>query len=630
MSHPYQAGMRSSHIIRKAPNQNIHPVLPPIDSPEDEDNDADNIEEEEEENDPNYYNEDDNGDDDGQVDDGEEDEGSEYSKPKIKKKNNQSTQEYEEETESSNMNDSMSLSMSTSISPMELLNAQLKLEQQKSAKLEEMLHEERDRILKLEEMLHQELEKNDKLTEEAENHQKTIEDLKKQLDKVDNEKGMGLLREENNSLMDQIEQLQTELNKKQKQQGTAKLETDLQRAKDQLAIKDSRIEQLNNKYKNLEKENENLHSQIEELTSKIETIQSNAPSQKPKVLKAGQSNATKEQNSGHSRIPLIQKERYDPQRFGFKPRPTSADDHLPPSKAPRFPGRAPPPKSKNNHHKSNENDSEPEIENNEPAPILKKPSNHEAVVKRPKLGALKSPKDSKPSQKVTDDEYFEDKLPVKVNKVDVSFGENGEVEIDEEVNNPPKQENNSKKESVKQENNAKKESAKPPPRRAMADNINFSDNEANNNDNSQQKNQDEQEENKKVQPTPPSAPNKHAMVDNINFGDNDPKNNKAVTPSFQGRKALESHIFFDQVEEKPVQAQPPIKMSGLSVSELQSKVEQLNIEKAELERQLNKALPKGKIMMQVRKEREDMEEKLDLLSKDISKLKLEIHFAEKK
>ena len=564
------------------------------------------------------------------------------SNPKSKKdaKNlnlSQSTQEFEEDG-SQNMNDSMSLSMSTSISPMELLNAQLKIEQQKSARLEQMLHEERDRILKLEEMLHQELEKNDKLTEDVDSYQKTIEDLKKQLDKVDHEKGIGLLREENSSLMDQIEQLQTELNKKQKQQGTAKLETDLQRAKEQLAIKDSRIEQLNNKYKNLEKENESLHAKIDDLTQKIETMSSNqntTSSQRPKVLKAVPSPSSRDTSSGHSRIPMIHKEGYDPQRFGFKPRPTSADDHLPPSKAPRFPGRgAQQKKGGNNRNKNNENESdEQEIDNNgEPAPILKRAAaNHEAIVKRPKLGALKNPKEKPPSQKVADDEYFEDKLPVKVNKVDVSFGDGGDVEIEEEVITAQNNRNN----QSKPENQPKKESTKPPPRRALADNIKFGgdENESNDNNNDNnpqlQKQQSEKDDDKKVQPSPPSVPNKHAMVDNINFGgDNESKNNK-VPPSV-GRKALESHISFDQADDKPAQVRPPIQMSGMSVTELQSKVDQLNIEKAELERQLNKVMPKGKIMMHIRKEREDMEAKLDSLTKDISKLKLEIHFAEKK
>ena len=40
--------MRSSHVIRKAPNQNLHPVLPPIDDPDDGDNGQEAEEEEEE------------------------------------------------------------------------------------------------------------------------------------------------------------------------------------------------------------------------------------------------------------------------------------------------------------------------------------------------------------------------------------------------------------------------------------------------------------------------------------------------------------------------------------------------------------------------------------------------------
>lgn len=486
--------------------------------------------------------------------------------------------EDDQDDNTTNLNEmSFTGTLSGSISPMELLSAQLKIEQQKSEKLQKLLQEERERISKLEEMLHEELEKNDKLAEEQKSNQKIIDDLKAQLDKVDHENGIGLLREENSSLMDQIEELQTELNKKQKQQGTAKLESEFQRAKEQLAIKDTRIEQLNNKNKSyqkmnddLKRENEILSSQIDELHQKLESV-SKEP--KPRINKGYQPH--KPVQSRFQKV--AHPEGYDPQRFGFKPRPTSAEDHIPHSKLPRFPGNS------NKNKISDDGDAN----DDSPQPVVTKPQ-----VKRPKLGQLKPLKEQKPQQKA-EEEFIEDKLPVAMNKVNVSFDDDAIIELDNDSGA-------NKKEQQKIESPSVKKANSPPPRRALVDNIQFDDGS----------NNDDKSHHSSPKPSPP------------------PEQPQPPSPN---KKALQSHITFnDDDQSSQTNVPPPIKLSGLSANELRAKVDQLNQEKAEIERQLNKALPKGKIMMHVRQEREEMEEKLDGVVKDISKLKLELHFVEKK
>ncbi|OHT08358.1 hypothetical protein TRFO_23191 [Tritrichomonas foetus] len=662
----------ANNVIRKVPNQSKHRVLPPIDGdglneeeePEIEEDDTIidsgtyqtiGEEEEDEADDDRLNEEEDNENDDDEENEEEENDGRDDENDRIKKMNelkrkkmkevdrmckdlNQSTQDFEdgrdsiiEKVTTNSMNFSLTDSLSAEISPMELLSAQLKIEQQKSEQLEKLLNEERERIKQLEEMLHEELDKNDRLQEELNQSNETInelkkknkggnaalqkeldrandqiEELQKKLDKAENNNAIGLLREENESLMDQIEDLQKELSKKQKNQGTDKIENELKHSKEQLAIKDARIEQLNNKYRALSDENDRLQQQIEQLQTKASRPRSK---QTPYAGPSG--------GDRHSRIPTRGVEARDPQRFGFKPRPTSAEDHLPPSrKIAKFPRKDRGPGSE---------DERPEPH---PAPIVKKPDPHNksghlrdsgdsgGIVKRPKLGALKDPNEV--------DEYIEDKLPIKINKVDVAFGD-----FDNDDDNSPsrqsknKSENKNDNKTDKAADNTKNE-VKPPPRRAMVDNIKFgNDEEEAPATNSPRQHQIQQSSPPKVEPP---APNKRAMADNIKFGDDD---SASKAPQIRA-KAMESQISFNQPDPEPVQVRPPITPSGMSVSEIQAKVDKLNFEKAEIERQLNKAMPKAKIMTHIRKEREELEEHLEVVMKDISKLKLELHFAQEK
>lgn len=147
---------------------------------------------------------------------------------------------------------------------------------------------------------------------------------------------------------------------------------------------------------------------------------------------------------------------------------------------------------------------------------------------------------------------------------------------------------------------------------------------------------EEDEETNSIDEPPPreassaQSPNRKAMVDNVSFNDSDtgqePSSARSVGMQNR-RKLLESRITFDEPEEPKVVNRPRI---DLSVPELESKVEELKFEKSELERQLNKAIPKGKIMMQVMQEREGLENKLDDINKQISHYKLQLRFANQK
>ncbi|KAK8841633.1 hypothetical protein M9Y10_027258 [Tritrichomonas musculus] len=122
---------------------------------------------------------------------------------------------------------------------------------------------------------------------------------------------------------------------------------------------------------------------------------------------------------------------------------------------------------------------------------------------------------------------------------------------------------------------------------------------------------------------------KRALVSSIQFGEDVPVAPQRTSIQInQDRKAMNDHF---QVEMDPGQATslPPlvVDVSGMTVDQMRSKVDELNIERAEIERQLNKATPKGKIMSHVIKEREDLERQLEEVNKAISHVKLEIRKA---
>jgi seryl-tRNA synthetase len=60
---------------------------------------------------------------------------------------------------------------------------------------------------------------------------------------------------------------------------------------------------------------------------------------------------------------------------------------------------------------------------------------------------------------------------------------------------------------------------------------------------------------------------------------------------------------------------------------MRAKVDELNVERARLEQQLNKALPKGKVMSHLLREREETEAQFNEISKVIAKLNLDIRHA---
>jgi seryl-tRNA synthetase len=65
----------------------------------------------------------------------------------------------------------------------------------------------------------------------------------------------------------------------------------------------------------------------------------------------------------------------------------------------------------------------------------------------------------------------------------------------------------------------------------------------------------------------------------------------------------------------------------MTVDQMRAMVDELNLEKAALERQLNRALPKGKVMSHLIREREEIEKRFNELSRAIARIKLEIRRA---
>lgn len=120
---------------------------------------------------------------------------------------------------------------------------------------------------------------------------------------------------------------------------------------------------------------------------------------------------------------------------------------------------------------------------------------------------------------------------------------------------------------------------------------------------------------------------KRALQSNICFGEEPaavgPKRTSIVIN--QNRKAMNDHFQdFSQVPEPEPLPPLPFDLENMSIEKMRLKVDELNVEKAAIERQLNKALPKGKIMSHIIREREDLEKQLENMNRMISQVKLEI------
>lgn len=127
---------------------------------------------------------------------------------------------------------------------------------------------------------------------------------------------------------------------------------------------------------------------------------------------------------------------------------------------------------------------------------------------------------------------------------------------------------------------------------------------------------------------------KRALISSIQFGEDVPVAPTRTSIQInQDRKAMNDHFqemeANSQISPGQVTSFPPlvVDVSGMTIDQMRQKVDELNIERAEIERQLNKATPKGKIMSHVIKEREDLERQLEEVIRAISHVKLEIRKA---
>jgi hypothetical protein len=110
------------------------------------------------------------------------------------------------------------------------------------------------------------------------------------------------------------------------------------------------------------------------------------------------------------------------------------------------------------------------------------------------------------------------------------------------------------------------------------------------------------------------------FTSSISFGADDPPPVKKL-PAVS-RTAMEDHF---SEPAKVYTAEPvPFEMVGMTVDQMRAKVDDLTAEKGELQRRLNKALPKGKVMSHLIRERDEIEARFDEVSKTISRFKLEI------
>jgi hypothetical protein len=88
----------------------------------------------------------------------------------------------------------------------------------------------------------------------------------------------------------------------------------------------------------------------------------------------------------------------------------------------------------------------------------------------------------------------------------------------------------------------------------------------------------------------------------------------SVADAILGRRGLQSHICFGCGEDESAKrlsndhSHIGIDVSGMTVDQMRAKIDELNVEKASLERQLNKALPKAKAMPHLIREREEGDE----------------------
>jgi hypothetical protein len=106
----------------------------------------------------------------------------------------------------------------------------------------------------------------------------------------------------------------------------------------------------------------------------------------------------------------------------------------------------------------------------------------------------------------------------------------------------------------------------------------------------------------------------------LSFCDEDPQ--PARKAAAVSRAAMEDH-FAEPV--KCHAAEPlPLEFTGLSADQMRAKVDELSVERAELERKLNKAMPKGKVMSHLIREREELEARFNDVSRTISRIKLAI------
>ncbi|OHS96097.1 hypothetical protein TRFO_37768 [Tritrichomonas foetus] len=164
----------------------------------------------------------------------------------------------------------------------------------------------------------------------------------------------------------------------------------------------------------------------------------------------------------------------------------------------------------------------------------------------------------------------------------------------------------------------------PPPMNQNCANQNIYDQNPSQMNNMQVNNQSNQNENE----IPYS---KRALMSSIKFGaDDDVQPGGQVMTSIklaQERKAMDDSLWEPLPADQGHSSIPPsllIDVSGMTIDQMRSKVDELNIEKAAIERQLNKAMPKGKIMSHAIKEREELERKFEEMNKMISHVKLAI------
>lgn len=150
----------------------------------------------------------------------------------------------------------------------------------------------------------------------------------------------------------------------------------------------------------------------------------------------------------------------------------------------------------------------------------------------------------------------------------------------------------------------------------------------------------------KIPSQPQASQMRRAMMSSIAFGGNEEPGPVKVMSSVRqshniSRTAMTDHFSqqFDAAaqlaenERCPMNAKqlPPLAVdtTGMTIDEMRAKVDELNVIRAEMDRKLSKALPKGKVMSHIIREREELEQQFNEISKVISHIKLEIRQASK-